>query len=383
MLGGVTGAPLVVDRLAVAASLGGEVAAFDLDDGRSAGGWPFRRRSTARRRTRSRWASSAARRSRTAGCSWPPTASAACDLRDGATLWEAEPLRGAATTTTSGGRPSSPPGWCSWAPARARGHGHPRARVGVRPARRLAGVEHPAGARGRQRRRRAGARHRRPAPGACSRRRARRTCRRPQTCRARARSWSSPCATARCAAQTRCTPATRWASTSTPRRCSAGGDDRGHRQGRRVGVEPAHTPPAAGTCSSPRPRRRAAARPAPPTGRRAGRSPPTAAVPRPLQRRAARRLGGRGPRPQAGRVRWQTRPRRADLRRAGRRGRAGCWRPRPAATWRCCARATAAPVARVPLGVPSAGAVAIGERRLLVGVGAEPFLPGGELVCMG
>jgi outer membrane protein assembly factor BamB len=40
-------------------------------------------------------------------------------------------------------------------------------------------------------------------------------------------------------------------------------------------------------------------------------------------------------------------------------------------------------VARVPLGVPSAGAVAIGERRLLVGVGAEPFLPGGELVCVG
>jgi hypothetical protein len=40
-------------------------------------------------------------------------------------------------------------------------------------------------------------------------------------------------------------------------------------------------------------------------------------------------------------------------------------------------------VARVALGVPSAGAVAIGERRLLVGVGAEPFLPGGELVCVG
>ena len=40
-------------------------------------------------------------------------------------------------------------------------------------------------------------------------------------------------------------------------------------------------------------------------------------------------------------------------------------------------------VARVPLGVPSAGAVAIGERRVLVGVGAEPFLPGGELVCVG
>ena len=40
-------------------------------------------------------------------------------------------------------------------------------------------------------------------------------------------------------------------------------------------------------------------------------------------------------------------------------------------------------VASVPLGVPSAGAVAIGERRVLVGVGAEPFLPGGELVCIG
>ena len=40
-------------------------------------------------------------------------------------------------------------------------------------------------------------------------------------------------------------------------------------------------------------------------------------------------------------------------------------------------------LARVALGVPSAGAVAIGERRVLVGVGAEPFLPGGELVCVG
>jgi hypothetical protein len=40
-------------------------------------------------------------------------------------------------------------------------------------------------------------------------------------------------------------------------------------------------------------------------------------------------------------------------------------------------------VARVPLGVPSAGAVAAGGRRLFVGVGAEPFLPGGELIALG
>jgi outer membrane protein assembly factor BamB len=41
------------------------------------------------------------------------------------------------------------------------------------------------------------------------------------------------------------------------------------------------------------------------------------------------------------------------------------------------------PVARVPLGGPSAGAVAAARGRLLLGVGAEPFLPGGELLCIG
>ncbi len=41
------------------------------------------------------------------------------------------------------------------------------------------------------------------------------------------------------------------------------------------------------------------------------------------------------------------------------------------------------PVARVPLGGPSAGAVAAGGGRLVLGVGAEPFLPGGELLCIG
>ncbi|MGD9571513.1 MAG: PQQ-binding-like beta-propeller repeat protein [Thermoleophilia bacterium] len=40
-------------------------------------------------------------------------------------------------------------------------------------------------------------------------------------------------------------------------------------------------------------------------------------------------------------------------------------------------------VARVPLGGPSAGAVAAGRGRLVFGVGAEPFLPGGELLCVG
>lgn len=41
------------------------------------------------------------------------------------------------------------------------------------------------------------------------------------------------------------------------------------------------------------------------------------------------------------------------------------------------------PVARVALGVPSAGAVAAGRGRLVFGVGAEPFLPGGEVICVG
>jgi outer membrane protein assembly factor BamB len=40
-------------------------------------------------------------------------------------------------------------------------------------------------------------------------------------------------------------------------------------------------------------------------------------------------------------------------------------------------------VATVALGAPSAGAVSAAGGRLLVGVGAEPFLPGGELVCIG
>jgi outer membrane protein assembly factor BamB len=40
-------------------------------------------------------------------------------------------------------------------------------------------------------------------------------------------------------------------------------------------------------------------------------------------------------------------------------------------------------VARLPLGVPSAGAVAAGGGRVVFGVGAEPFLPGGEVICVG
>ena len=41
------------------------------------------------------------------------------------------------------------------------------------------------------------------------------------------------------------------------------------------------------------------------------------------------------------------------------------------------------PVARVALGGPSAAAVSAAHGRLLLGVGAEPFLPGGELICVG
>ena len=41
------------------------------------------------------------------------------------------------------------------------------------------------------------------------------------------------------------------------------------------------------------------------------------------------------------------------------------------------------PVARVALGGPSAGAVAAAGGRIVLGIGAEPFLPGGELICVG
>ena len=40
-------------------------------------------------------------------------------------------------------------------------------------------------------------------------------------------------------------------------------------------------------------------------------------------------------------------------------------------------------VARIPLGGPSAGVVAAAHSRVVFGIGAEPFLPGGELVCVG
>jgi hypothetical protein len=45
--------------------------------------------------------------------------------------------------------------------------------------------------------------------------------------------------------------------------------------------------------------------------------------------------------------------------------------------------ATGKVVAAVPLGAPSTGAPAVGEGRLVVGAGAEPFLPGHLLVCIG
>lgn len=41
------------------------------------------------------------------------------------------------------------------------------------------------------------------------------------------------------------------------------------------------------------------------------------------------------------------------------------------------------PVARIPLGGPSAGAVAAAGGRVVFGIGAEPFLPGGEVICVG
>jgi outer membrane protein assembly factor BamB len=47
------------------------------------------------------------------------------------------------------------------------------------------------------------------------------------------------------------------------------------------------------------------------------------------------------------------------------------------------ATATGKLVAEVPLGAPSTGAPAVAEGRLVVGAGAEPFLPGHLLVCIG
>ena len=96
LAGGVTGAPLVADRLAVAASLGGEVAALRprrraraLARGLPAGGL----RHGARHGRRS--ASSAARRWRHGRVLVASDRVRCLRLRDGATLWEADPLRGA------------------------------------------------------------------------------------------------------------------------------------------------------------------------------------------------------------------------------------------------------------------------------------------------
>ena len=52
-------------------------------------------------------------------------------------------------------------------------------------------------------------------------------------------------------------------------------------------------------------------------------------------------------------------------------------------TLRGLATATGKLIAEVPLGAPSTGAPAVAEGRLVVGAGAEPFLPGHLLVCIG
>jgi outer membrane protein assembly factor BamB len=52
-------------------------------------------------------------------------------------------------------------------------------------------------------------------------------------------------------------------------------------------------------------------------------------------------------------------------------------------TLRGLATSTGKLVAAVPLGAPSTGAPAVAEGRLVVGAGAEPFLPGHLLVCIG
>jgi outer membrane protein assembly factor BamB len=52
-------------------------------------------------------------------------------------------------------------------------------------------------------------------------------------------------------------------------------------------------------------------------------------------------------------------------------------------TLRALATATGRPVGAVRLGAPSTGAPAVAEERLVVGAGAEPFLPGHLLVCIG
>jgi outer membrane protein assembly factor BamB len=52
-------------------------------------------------------------------------------------------------------------------------------------------------------------------------------------------------------------------------------------------------------------------------------------------------------------------------------------------TLRGLATSTGRLVTTVPLGAPSTGAPAVAEGRLVVGAGAEPFLPGHLLVCIG
>ena len=92
--GGITGAPLILDDLAVAASLGAEVAAFDLDDG--AERWrrafePAVYGSGDGQVSLGFFGGAAACGRRLVMAS---DRVRCLDLRDGSTLWEAEPLRG-------------------------------------------------------------------------------------------------------------------------------------------------------------------------------------------------------------------------------------------------------------------------------------------------
>ena len=159
--------------------------------------------------------------------------------------------------------------------------------------------------------------------------------------------------------------------------------DRGHGQGRRLGVGP------------PLPGAHLAARPHPGdagrgrsggAGQRAGGRPDRhrrPAVPRALERRRRRRTP------------WPRRSTPAAGRCAGGATSAGSPSPRPRSPAACCARrrppvisrcsapGTAGPSPGSPSAAPARAAVAAAGGRIVFGIGAEPFLPGGELICVG
>ena len=222
LAGGVTGAPLVADRGGRRLARRRGRRASTSTTGASAGAWPSRRRSTApapngRARLLRRRRGGARPRAGGVGPRALPAAARRRDALGGRAA--ARRRRRRLLLGPAGGRRGTR---ARRVGRRQRGHRHPRAGVGVRPARRRAGLEH---------------------PDACPRAATAAACwpRSASTCGGAGPSPATgspyvpqaadvpgdqraggarPRATARCASSTRCTPATCSASTSTRRRCS-------------------------------------------------------------------------------------------------------------------------------------------------------------------